>query len=166
MRESKEEKYFCSHCSCEVKNDDDFCVECGSLLTEKVKCSVHNEKEAAGVCVICCEPFCCECGIFINRIFLCDKHGEYEIYEGMARVFGSSDSLQIDYAKNCLEQEGLHPLVFSKKASPWHLGGSEYSLFRASGEFDGHIVNELKLMLPFQEVMRAEGILSELKFEE
>jgi hypothetical protein len=35
-------------------------------------------------------------------------------------------------------------------------------LFRASGEFDGHLINEIKLMIPLQEVLRAEDILSEI----
>jgi len=162
MFEPHEEKLICPHCKNEINNGDDFCPECGTLFSENIKCTTHNDKNAAGACVICCQPYCSNCGIYINRIFLCDNHGEYEIYEGMARVFGSSDSLQIDYTKTCLEQEGLHPLVFSKKASPWHLGGTEYSLFRASGEFDGHLINEIKLMIPLQEVLRAEDILSEI----
>lgn len=159
-----EEKSICSLCESEVKNNDDFCPNCGSLFIDDVKCSVHENVKAKGVCVICCEPYCLECGLLVHdRIFLCNEHSEYEILEGMVRIYGSSDSLQIDLAKTNLENEGLHPFIFSRKASPMHIGGVDYSLFNASGEYDGHIINEIKLMVPVQELIRAEEILRELK---
>jgi hypothetical protein len=43
-----------------------------------------------------------------------------------------------------------------------HLGGTDYSLFRASGDFDGHIINEIKLMVPCSEVLEAEKLISEI----
>jgi hypothetical protein len=44
-----------------------------------------------------------------------------------------------------------------------HLGGTDYSLFRASGDFNGHIINEIKLLVPCPEVLSAEKIISELE---
>ncbi len=85
-----------------------------------------------------------------------------EIYEGMARVFGGSDVPQVEFVKSCLEKEGFHPVIFSRKASPISLGAPDYTLFRASGEFDGHIVNEYKIMVPCQEFIEAEAKLKEL----
>jgi hypothetical protein len=38
-------------------------------------------------------------------------------------------------------------------------------MFRASGEYDGHIINEFKLMVPCQEVLDAKTILQDLKFK-
>ncbi len=67
----------------------------------------------------------------------------------------------MQYAETCLKQEGLHPTLYSRKASPISLGAPEYTLFRASGEYDGHIINELKLMVPYQEVEEAERVLVE-----
>ena len=87
--------------------------------------------------------------------FLCDEHDGFEIYEGMARVFGSSDEVQIQYVKKYLEENNLHPFLYSRKALPMHLGGTDYSLFRASGDFNGHIINEIKLMVPWGEVLAA-----------
>jgi hypothetical protein len=154
----------CSNCNCEIKIDDDFCPSCGILFVENIKCCEHGEKNAEGVCVICCDPYCGECGLFVNdRIFLCNEHSDYEIVEGMVRVFGSSDSVQVEFAKANLQDEGLHPFIYSRKTSPMHLGGVDYSLFRASGEYNGQIINEIKLMVPFQELIRAEEILQELK---
>jgi hypothetical protein len=159
----EEENYECSRCLSEIKAEDDFCPECGTLFIEDVKCVVHTNVEASGACVICCNAFCSECGFFVDdRIFLCNKHSQYEIYEGMARVYGCSDSAHIEHLKSCLEQSELHPIVFSKKASPIHLGGSDYSLFGASGDVNGHLINELKLMVPLQEVIEAEKILRHL----
>ncbi len=153
----------CSRCSGMVNADDDFCPECGSLFVEDAKCINHKEAGAAGACVICCQPYCKDCGFFVNdRIFLCNELSEYEIYEGMIRIYGSADFAQLEYLKTCLEQSNLHPLVFSRKASPLHLGGSDYTLFNASGEYDGHIINEIKLMIPLQEVIEAEKILRHL----
>ena len=158
----EERSFECSFCQNEINEDDEFCPECGTLF-EDAKCINHPNENAAGACVICCEPYCKECGFFVNdRIFLCNEHSEYEIYEGMARIYGSADAAQIEYLENCLEQSNLHPIAFSKKASPLHLGGSDYSLFRASGEFNGHIINEIKLMVPLQEVIEAEEILRHL----
>ena len=153
---------YCDNCELEVDEDSDFCPRCGTLFVKGVKCTNHPSRDADYVCVICSEPFCKECGTTVSGIFLCSQHDSYEIYEGMARVYGSSDVAQVNYIKGCLEQESLHPFIYSRKASPMQLGGSDYSLFRASGDFDGHIINEVKLMVPCSEVLSAEKIISEL----
>lgn len=132
------------------------------MFKDGVKCTNHPSKDADFVCVICSEPFCKKCGTTVSGIFLCVQHDCYEIYEGIARIYGSSDVAQINYIKGCLEQESLHPFIYSRKASPMHLGGSDYSLFRASGDFDGHIINEAKLMVPCSEVLSAVQIISKL----
>ena len=157
------EQAYCDNCELEVDEDSDFCPRCGTLFVEGVKCTNHPSRDADYVCVICSEPFCKECVTTVSGIFLCSQHDSYEIYEGMARVFGSSDVAQVNYIKGCLEQESLHPFIYSRKASPMHLGGSDYSLFRASGDFDGHIINEVKLMVPCSEVLSAKKIISELE---
>jgi len=166
MEDNLEKELQCEHCTCKVKIDDDFCPDCGTLFIEDVKCSDHSDVKSEGVCVICCEPFCSECGMYVNEIFLCNEHSEYEIYEGMVRVYGSSDSIQVDYAKSCLEQSELHPFIYSRKRTPLHLGGSNYTLFPSSGEFDYRHISEIKLMVPFQELIRSEEILNELNILE
>jgi len=158
----QKEGLVCTRCSHSVRESDDFCPECGALFREHVECENHPAREAVGVCVICCEPQCKACGGYTHDLFLCNKHSTYEIYQGMARVYGASDLAQVEFAKSCLEQEGLHPLVYSRKASPIFVGSPDYTVFLASGEFDGHIVNEYKLMVPCQEVNTAELILDQL----
>jgi hypothetical protein len=156
------EQDYCSNCELKVDEDSDFCPRCGALFVEGIRCTNHTSMDADYVCVICSEPFCKECGAIVSGIFLCLQHDSYEIYEGMARVCGSSDVAQLNYIKGCLEQESLHPFIYSRKASPMHLGGTDYSLFRASGDFNGHIINEVKLLVPCSEVLAAEKIISEL----
>ena len=153
----------CSYCKNEITDDSDYCPRCGSLFSENIKCEIHNDVDADGVCLICSEPYCSDCGGYVNKVFLCNEHSLYEIYEGFARIFGSSDTLQCEYFKSCLEQNSLHPFIFSRKASPMHLGGTDYSLFRASGDFDGHIINEIKVMVPCSEVLDAEKIITDLE---
>lgn len=153
----------CARCRNPVRGSDDYCMHCGALLVDGVTCHHHPSNPAAGVCVVCALPFCASCGGFVNYVFLCEAHTTYEIYQGMARVYGSSDAVQIDFAKSCLQEAGLHPFVYSRKASPISMGGPEYTLFRASGEYDGHILNEFKLLVPCHEVLEAEQRLKDLK---
>ncbi|PKL83933.1 MAG: hypothetical protein CVV24_02565 [Ignavibacteriae bacterium HGW-Ignavibacteriae-3] len=159
-----EEEPVCSFCESGVKNDDDFCPNCGSIFADNVKCSKHQDADAAGICVICCEGYCNECGFALyGRVFLCSAHSELDIFEGMARVYGNNDFTQIALVKSSLEGEGLHPFIFSRKANPLHFPTSDYSVFRPSGKFDGNMIDEIKVMVPFQEVIEAEKIVSDLK---
>jgi hypothetical protein len=164
MAEENEETLSCSNCDAEIKSDDEFCPECGELFIEEAFCSQHPSKAATGVCIVCALPFCPDCGGRVQNRFLCHDHEMLEIYEGMARVFGSSDSVQIEFAKSELETAGLHPFVYSRKSNSTSSGGPDYTLFRAGGEYDGHVVNEFKLMLPCQEFVSAQEKLRELEF--
>lgn len=158
----KNREYICENCDLEIEETPEFCPRCGTLFIEETVCDNHPGVEAVGVCVICSLPFCDKCGYETNNVFLCNEHGDYEIYESMVRVFGSSDEVQIRYLKEYLEDNDIHPFVYSRKSSPMHLGGSDYSLFRASGDFNGHLINEIKLMIPCGEVLEAEKLLSEI----
>jgi hypothetical protein len=154
----------CDRCRNLIQDSDDYCIHCGALLIDGITCNSHPSKPAAGVCVVCSLPCCPSCGGSVNYVFLCETHTSYEIYQGMARVYGSSDAVQVDFAKTCLKEAGLHPFVYSRKASSISVGGPDYTLFRASGEYDGHILNEFKLLVPCHEVLEAGQRLKELKF--
>lgn len=164
MANPNDSTYACGRCNEEVQKDDDFCPNCGEVLADNVTCQWHAAQPAAGVCIICTRPCCWECGSRVRDRFLCHRHSGYEIYEGMARVLGTSDAAQVELAKDSLEKDSFHPFVYSRKASPLSIGGPDYTLFRASGEYDGHIINEYKLMVPCQEVERAEQKLRALGF--
>lgn len=160
----KNDNIVCSGCREEVNPEFDFCPNCGAIIIENVNCYVHQNREAIGVCIICSTPVCKKCGLKTDGHFLCKTHSNYEIYEGMARVFGANDSAMVELAKSELGKENLHPFIYSRKASPISIGGPEYTLFRASGEYNGRIINEFKLMVPCQEVETAESILKKLEF--
>lgn len=162
MLKSKEEHLLCGNCEHEVLKNDDFCPHCGDILEANIPCAHHHTVPAEGVCLICIKPLCAKCGGWVNGTFLCEKHEEYEIVEGMARVMGVSDEVQAQYAQSCLQQEGIHAFLFSRKASAISLGGPDYTLFRASGDAGGHIINEIKVMVPCQEILKAEKVLKNL----
>jgi len=164
MTNANDDSSLCPHCNAQVEADDDFCPTCGALFANDVFCDKHPKQSAIGVCIVCTKPSCSRCGHRVEKHFLCNEHDALEIFEGMARVFGNSDAVQIEFAKSSLEIAGLHPLVFSRKASPISLGGPDYTLFKASGDYDGHVINEFKLMVPCQEVESAMEKLRKLKF--
>ncbi len=154
--------FICSKCEDEIKNDDEYCRNCGTVLVEDKKCYMHKEADAEGVCLICLKHSCNKCGLYVNNIFLCNEHSEYEIIEGMARVYGSSDSLELEYYNDILKNEGLHPFLFSRKSSSIPLDNFDHLLFKGSTDYYGHSKNEIKLMLPLKEVIEAEKILEPL----
>jgi len=156
------EKLLCDFCGTEISNDSEFCTKCGTIFIDNVDCFIHPDDDAKGVCTICHQAYCKKCGLRVNGIFLCNQHSDYEIYEGMARVFGSSDEQQVNLFKSVLEENNLHPFIYQRKASPISLGGGDYTLFRASGDPRGQIINEIKLMVPCAEVLHAEKIIDEL----
>lgn len=162
MEKMENEEMACLNCEFVVKNNDEFCTNCGVIFTEDKKCSLHKELNAEGICLICLKPYCKKCGLFVGKLFFCNEHSNYEVIEGMARVYGSSDHLEISFFKDVLEKEGLHPFLYSRKSGPISLGNVDYSLFRSSGEYDGHLINEIKLMVPLSEIIEAEKILEPL----
>lgn len=159
----KNDKFECELCGADVNESDTYCPDCGALFVEGINCKNHPLDEAAGACIICGQAYCKKCGSRVRNLFLCNEHDAYEIYEGMARVFGSSDELETQYAYDALKKNGLHPYVYYRKASPISLGGPDYTLFRASGEYDGHIINEIKVMVPCSEVLQAEKVLGDVE---
>ena len=86
----------------------------------------------------------------MRGLYLCRKHESYEIVEGMVRILGVIDEAQSQVADTRLKQADLHPVVFAHKASPISLGGTDDMIF-----------NEIKIMVPCQEVAQAEKVLRE-----
>ncbi len=162
MTKKTKEVLACPHCEHVVAASDDFCIECGSLFTDGLMCRNHPGVAAAGVCVICSCPFCEKCGKESVGRFLCNAHGAYEIYEGFARVFGTLDDTEAQFAKSCLEKAGMHPVLFAKRAPK---GGPRFftTLWAPLGGYIGHTVTEVKVMVPCHEVVKAEKTLHELK---
>lgn len=152
----------CSFCAAAVDPESDFCPRCGSLFLDRVDCEQHPSTRAIGACVICASPVCASCGRLSGMAYLCNRHVSYEIYQGLARIHGSIDPVHVEYLRGCLEQEGFHPFVYSRKASPIHIGGPEYTGFMSSGDSPRVIVNEFKLLVPCAEAIEAEALVKEL----
>jgi hypothetical protein len=165
MNDSQQSDYSCTHCHASVTQQDTFCPNCGSLFSDGLRCSNHKSAEAAGVCVICSKPYCEKCGKETNAIFLCDPHWQYEILEGMARVFGTIDNVQAQYVTSCLEQAGYHPFLYSRRFNP---GSGMINTWAKAGirNFGKHPIVELKVLVPFSEVLKSEKTLHELGIRE
>jgi hypothetical protein len=148
----------CGNCNGDVLPEAQSCPHCGAIFDATMACRVHPSEEADGVCAICAIPCCHECGLWVNDIFLCGKHETYEIMEEQARVFGSMDVLVAEYAVRCLEEAGLHPFLFSRSARRNPSIPSNFG-FR---QYNGHTAAEMKVLVPYAEVDRAEEILRDL----
>jgi hypothetical protein len=159
-------KTVCPNCECEVQSDDDFCPDCGTLLIEDVKCSVHQDENAEGVCVICREPFCNKCGAFVDDDFFCKNDSRVQFSEGRSNILESDNPQQIDIVKNILDEKGLHPLVISSKGGHYksHIIAVDPNEIFPTGTSDDF--PKSYLMILFQEVIKAEEVLRELKLIE
>ncbi|MDT3695032.1 MAG: hypothetical protein ROY99_01490 [Ignavibacterium sp.] len=157
------ENVLCEYCGAKISKETEFCLKCGTIFIDDIHCFNHPDDNARGVCVICQQAYCKKCGLRVNGVFLCDQHSNHEIYEGMARVFGSSDEQQINYYKSILEENNLHPFIYTRKTTPLSVGGVDYSLFNASSDTRGKLLNEIKLMVPCSEFLQAEIIIDELE---
>jgi len=155
----------CENCEYQVQDDYDYCPQCGTLFIS-IKCNNHNDLEGEGVCLICEKVCCSKCGVYVNENYLCDEHNNLEIYQQMVRVYGSSDAAEIGYLISMLVENKYHPIEFDRKTSPLSMGGIDYSLFRASGDSNGRLVNEIKILVPFSEFVDALELINKLLKEE
>ncbi len=64
----------CMRCGNPVREDDDFCASCGTLIAADLLCQTHPGREAVGACVVCGEPCCQSCGMFVHGVFYCNAH--------------------------------------------------------------------------------------------
>lgn len=136
MADDQPADFFCSRCNSAALEGDTFCKNCGSVLVDSLLCYQHSTTAAVGVCLICLKPCCEKCGGDSKFVFLCDPHwGKYEIFEGMARVFVSSNPAQAQYMTACLTEAGLHP------------------------------TEGLEMLVPCSEVLEAEKAIGELQAE-
>jgi hypothetical protein len=159
MAQHKNSECECGKCNEAVTSTDRFCPNCGSLFVDGVVCLNHGNVEAEGVCVICAKPFCKECGGSKLGTFLCDEHFEYEIQEGMARVYGNTDNIQAQFITQCLTQAGFHPFLYSRRFNP----GADKVVITNVRNFGKYSIAELKVLVPYKEVLKAEKIVAEFE---
>ncbi len=158
--QSESSSFTCSDCGVTVKEADAYCPQCGSMFSDTTYCSQHPSNHAIGVCLICSKPFCKECGGKVNGLYLCDEHNAYEVYEGMARIAGCTDNVFSQFITSCLEQAGFHPFLYSMRFNPGADIVAIQKIYRVYGD---HPICELKILVPFNEVLAAEKVLDELE---
>jgi hypothetical protein len=74
----------------------------------------------------------------------------------MARVFGSTDNVQAQFVVTTLEQAGYHPFLYSRMFNP---GADLVALSRMVRNYGNHPIVEMKVLVPFSELVRAEKTL-------
>ncbi len=157
--------YSCTQCEAAVSEQDKFCPNCGTLFTDGLSCTNHQSTPAEGVCAICSMPSCKKCGKRSNDIFLCDAHWGYEIQEGMARVFGTTDNVQAQHVSTLLKQAGYHPFLYSRIFNPTADLVAVARTVRGYG-VGNHPLPEQRVFVPFAEVLKAQKTLHELGIKE
>lgn len=161
----KSDELVCGFCENKMKEDDEYCMNCGHLFVDDALCNNHEEADAEGVCIICSYAFCGECGSYKMGRFLCNEHADYEIVGSYARVFGSTNLAEVDYYKNILLEEKMHPVLLDKKNNAISFAGNEYSFFKHPQKQSAVIMNEVKLLVPLTETLDAEAIIANIKKE-
>lgn len=80
-------------------------------------------------------------------------------------MFGTIDTVQAQYVTACLENAGMRPFLFSPRANPgsgmidgWVKGGMR--------NVRNHPANELKVLVPFAEVLKAAELPVEPNIQE
>ena len=161
MKDSQQSDNLCTHCKATVSEQDKFCPNCGALFTDGWFCTNHHSTSAEGVCVICSKPFCKKCGKLSGGVFVCDPHWGYEIQEGMARVFGTTDNVEAQRVTTFLKQAGFHPFLYSRIFNPTADLVAVAGIVRGFG-VGNHPIPEQRVFVPFGEVLRAQETLHEL----
>jgi hypothetical protein len=162
MKKSQQLNLTCGRCEKPVKQKNIFCRNCGGLFSDDLFCGNHKSIHAEGVCVICFKPFCKKCGTNVNKIFLCDNHSDWEITEDLVRVFGSTDNVQAQFVKTCLEQAGYHPFLYSRLFNP----AADKIAVTAVRNYGKHPIEEQKVLVPFSELLAAAKELKKHNFKE
>ena len=157
MRDELEE-LVCPRCEDTVTVTDAWCPTCGISLSDALRCARHPDRPAHGGCVACGRVGCRECGRDVHNIFLCTLHASYENYEGLARVYGTTDLVQAHHAAGMLEQAGLHPFIYSRARYP----RPDVSPFLSFPQIHERTIPEQKVLVPFREITEAESVLRDL----
>ena len=76
----------------------------------------------------------------------------------MARVYGCIDNVQAQFITSCLEQAGHHPFLYSRRSNPG-AGMLDVIKLAAIRNFGNHSIAEMKVLVPFGEVLGAEETL-------
>jgi hypothetical protein len=92
--------------------------------------------------------------VSIGTVFFCTEHGAYDIHEGLASIFDSTDARVAQIAFQALEEDGFHPFLIPRAIAP------VTNIGRLSP--DPHAGPHL-VLVPFHEVQAAEELLKTLE---
>lgn len=160
MEEQPDGSMICDQCDADAVDGLKYCPNCGALYEEGVKCVLHPEVNAIGVCVLCGTAGCADCCHRGERAFLCTDHEGYEIMEGHALVLTLTDSLQSGLAEDALTSAGLHPHIYTTTYNPGVNQVSQwmYTVYERRSTY-------FKVFVPFNEVGEAQKVLEDFQLE-
>lgn len=147
----------CSNCEGEVTEDSDFCPHCGYLLTDApLRCELHPDKEANGVCIVCQRLVCEMCSEESERRVFCLDHLNVIVDGDWAEVFRSTDVHEAELAKSLLldAKHHLETQNFSSIGYAWDGGGD-------APQSRSNLNNPAKIFVPLNEYLKAREVLEE-----
>ncbi len=144
----------CPNCREEVTEDSDFCPHCGILLTDDhVTCSVHPERNAVAVCIVCRRLLCSDCRVVKKKRSFCSDHEMVEVSEDWALIFESNDYFEANLAKAKLESGNVTISVLND-LSIGYVGFLETRIGRTN------LDHPIKIFVPLDRYLDAEKVLA------
>ncbi|MDP3580853.1 MAG: hypothetical protein Q8S39_02890, partial [Ignavibacteria bacterium] len=96
----------------------------------------------------------------VNETFLCKEHEHYEILQSLAVIAVCKETYESEGLRNSLIGNGLHPFLFSGKNSPSVYLPAKNSNTQNALDLAIYGSDEIKILVPFSEVLEAESILN------
>ncbi|MFC1553862.1 zinc ribbon domain-containing protein [candidate division KSB1 bacterium] len=136
----------CGNCNVAIPAGEDFCIECGYILTGQRSCSNHSDKMTDFACMVCGKPFCKKCAKDISGKFICDDDDHYAFVGNWVIIASDTIIESLQPAKLALEDKGIYCVMND--------GSVSYRLHHSLG---------YSLMVPIVQAKEAEKILLEDK---
>jgi hypothetical protein len=146
--EDSDEVSCCEGCGNPRDPDDQCCKHCGALFEDGIACSAHPGGAAKAVCVICRAPLCGDCLDEVSGISFCSEHSSYRFKGSWAVIAAKNTEWDAQMATDFLISNGIPCL----QDSSMFTGGSRAIVSHG----------EIRLMVPFEFVLRAESCLEEM----
>jgi hypothetical protein len=142
----------CPRCSSEISDLDEFCTSCGALLEGSFSCTLHPDRLAGGVCVICGSAWCGGCGHWTGGVFLCNEHRQFDVRERRVQLVSARSRVRILDAIQALKSAELHPQIVSSSGQAATIESVEKGI--PPGE-------EMLVMIPLPEALIGIDVLRE-----
>jgi hypothetical protein len=120
----------CPRCEQDIDAEGPACPACGHLHAGSLNCSVHADRAAEGVCVVCGRGVCGECDSGSEMHHACADHEGVPVIQGWAQVYTTSDTVEADLIKENLRSEGVDASVLSQKDRSFNVDMGDLSPVR------------------------------------